>query len=446
MSRASWATVTPLALALVASGCSRSPDEAIIDEFIAATSEVADAFSAAEDERAVSESVQTYRDKCHNVQQLWSALSPDAREHSRSAKKSRALKLGGAWMRLLMKSSDLIQKFENRPSGPTVARDVLLTLYEWIDTTGAMGGERPDNVPLLSVLQIMSNRSPRQQPRPPEKKPPETLERQAVRALQAKQYDRAVELLNSELKERPRNAHALSQRGNAYAAKGELARALADFSAAIEIDPTNATYRLRRGQTHSLRCDHEAAKVDLAEAARLDPRYERLLEEARQARNRRTQPGPPSPKAAPASRSSPASGKSQTTPPLTRPAKVQKVQRYLQTGRSLLQLYQQRPMDDRWSSPEEIVAVFQRLSEAIEAVNGAEKELDGLRGDGTGNARVIDFLSEAREIDAKMEEEFKRRQDRGGMPLYMVPIRFQSKLLYLAERAQPVKKSERRVP
>jgi tetratricopeptide (TPR) repeat protein len=64
---------------------------------------------------------------------------------------------------------------------------------------------------------------------------------------------------------------ALSNRGEAYEAKGDFAKALADYSTAIELDTEDYFLRLNRGEAYAALGDHDKAIADFSEAIRLAP-------------------------------------------------------------------------------------------------------------------------------------------------------------------------------
>ena len=74
-------------------------------------------------------------------------------------------------------------------------------------------------------------------------------------------------------------AIAHNNRGVAYREKGERERAIADFDAAIRLDPTYALARFNRGLTQDAQGRHEAAIADLTEAIRLRPEWARAFDE-----------------------------------------------------------------------------------------------------------------------------------------------------------------------
>lgn len=64
---------------------------------------------------------------------------------------------------------------------------------------------------------------------------------------------------------------ALNNRGLGHAAKGDHASALADFDAALTIDPTHSTVLDNRGNTHAMAGDIERALADHDSAIKADP-------------------------------------------------------------------------------------------------------------------------------------------------------------------------------
>src|SRR5215212_9148435 len=75
-------------------------------------------------------------------------------------------------------------------------------------------------------------------------------------------------------KQKPRGrAVAHYNRGNAYAAKGDQAAALADYDEAIKLDPKNAPALTNRGTAHSEKGETDAALADFNAALKLNPRF-----------------------------------------------------------------------------------------------------------------------------------------------------------------------------
>ena len=72
-------------------------------------------------------------------------------------------------------------------------------------------------------------------------------------------------------KRSPRDSYAYSNRGYAYALKGDYDRAIRDLDEAIRLEPTYATGFANRGEAWRQRGDIDRAIMDLSEAIRLDP-------------------------------------------------------------------------------------------------------------------------------------------------------------------------------
>ncbi len=66
---------------------------------------------------------------------------------------------------------------------------------------------------------------------------------------------------------------ALLTRGVYYLNAGQADRALADFTAALRIEPANVVALNRRGEAYARKGDFERAFADYGEAVRLNPRY-----------------------------------------------------------------------------------------------------------------------------------------------------------------------------
>ena len=84
-------------------------------------------------------------------------------------------------------------------------------------------------------------------------------------------HEEAVTRNTTILERTPDNADALVNRANAYFRQGELAKAVADFTAALLVRPDAATFR-RRGQTRMRLAATDDAIADFTEALRLDAR------------------------------------------------------------------------------------------------------------------------------------------------------------------------------
>jgi predicted Zn-dependent protease len=86
-------------------------------------------------------------------------------------------------------------------------------------------------------------------------------------------YERAIADYNEATRLNPQYAHALNNRGNAWEAKGEYERAIADYNEAIRLNPQYAGAFSHRGDAWSGKGNYERAIADYNEAIRLNPQY-----------------------------------------------------------------------------------------------------------------------------------------------------------------------------
>jgi tetratricopeptide (TPR) repeat protein len=91
--------------------------------------------------------------------------------------------------------------------------------------------------------------------------------------LARRKPDRSIAACSKILAQPSARAHAAAfhNRGIAYAAKGDLDRALSDISAGIRLDPRRAYRWQERGEIYTRRGDYDRAIADLTEAIRIDP-------------------------------------------------------------------------------------------------------------------------------------------------------------------------------
>jgi tetratricopeptide (TPR) repeat protein len=88
------------------------------------------------------------------------------------------------------------------------------------------------------------------------------------------QYDRAIADYNAALKLDPNNlAPILTSRGNAWRGKKNTDRAIADHSEAIKLDPTYATAWGNRGNVWSDKGEWDKAIADYDKAIELNPKF-----------------------------------------------------------------------------------------------------------------------------------------------------------------------------
>src|SRR5262249_47211100 len=86
-------------------------------------------------------------------------------------------------------------------------------------------------------------------------------------------YDRAIADYSEAITLVPTNAPAFFGRGSAYVNKGDNDRAIADYNEAIRLDPKFAFAFNNRGFAYFRKGDPDRAIADFSEAIRLDPKY-----------------------------------------------------------------------------------------------------------------------------------------------------------------------------
>jgi tetratricopeptide (TPR) repeat protein len=72
----------------------------------------------------------------------------------------------------------------------------------------------------------------------------------------------------------PRTAGDFQTRGELWRREGDSDKAVADFTAAIELDPQKPIFYLERGLTLAAKKENEKAMADCDQALRLDPKYQ----------------------------------------------------------------------------------------------------------------------------------------------------------------------------
>src|SRR5215831_7925220 len=85
--------------------------------------------------------------------------------------------------------------------------------------------------------------------------------------------DRAVADYNESIRLDPKYAYPYNGRGNAYRGKGDNDRAIADYAMSIKLDPKYAAPHNGRGNAYRDKGDRDRALADYNEAIKLDPRY-----------------------------------------------------------------------------------------------------------------------------------------------------------------------------
>ncbi len=85
------------------------------------------------------------------------------------------------------------------------------------------------------------------------------------------EVDRAIANFTTAIKFSPNDARVYSNRGSAYATKGELDRAIANLSKAIALNPKYADAYNSRGVANAKKGDKEQAIADFRKALKINP-------------------------------------------------------------------------------------------------------------------------------------------------------------------------------
>ena len=85
--------------------------------------------------------------------------------------------------------------------------------------------------------------------------------------------DAAIRACNQAIRQNARDAVAYYNRGIEYQHKGDLDRAMADYTKAIEIDPKYAAAYYNRGVAYRAKGDFDRAIADYSKAIEIDPKY-----------------------------------------------------------------------------------------------------------------------------------------------------------------------------
>ena len=110
-----------------------------------------------------------------------------------------------------------------------------------------------------------------------QQKTAENFHLRGVAYLVHKQYEKAVADFTESLREEPRNAGALNNRGQVSYLKGDFKAAIQDYTAAIAIEAKNPLVLNNRALAYIALGDHENAMKDLQTALNLVPQYPEAL-------------------------------------------------------------------------------------------------------------------------------------------------------------------------
>jgi tetratricopeptide (TPR) repeat protein len=90
-------------------------------------------------------------------------------------------------------------------------------------------------------------------------------------------YDRAIADFTAAIRINPKYSSAYTNRGVAYVEEHDYDRALADYNVAIRLDPKDAVAYNNRGFAWKNKGEHDLAIADYSEAIRLNPKYVNAL-------------------------------------------------------------------------------------------------------------------------------------------------------------------------
>ena len=100
-----------------------------------------------------------------------------------------------------------------------------------------------------------------------------TLHHRGAAYVEKRDFDRAIADYDAALRLEPNNPHIYNSRGIAYRRKGEYDRAIADYAAAIRLDPRNPHFFRHRGVAYRWKREYDRAIADYSQAIRLNPAY-----------------------------------------------------------------------------------------------------------------------------------------------------------------------------
>jgi tetratricopeptide (TPR) repeat protein len=86
-------------------------------------------------------------------------------------------------------------------------------------------------------------------------------------------YDRAIADYNAAIPLDPKDPHARNDRGESYRHKSDYDHAIADYTDAIRLDPKYVHAYSNRGLAYRAKGDNDRAIADLTQAIRFDPKY-----------------------------------------------------------------------------------------------------------------------------------------------------------------------------
>jgi tetratricopeptide (TPR) repeat protein len=92
--------------------------------------------------------------------------------------------------------------------------------------------------------------------------------------LDGKDHDLRIKGCSAMIQHNPNDVLAYQNRGDAYGLKGEVDRAISDYTRAIELNPNYAPAYTSRGRAYTSKGDYTRAVADVTKASELTPNQE----------------------------------------------------------------------------------------------------------------------------------------------------------------------------
>jgi tetratricopeptide (TPR) repeat protein len=89
--------------------------------------------------------------------------------------------------------------------------------------------------------------------------------------LDGKDHDLRIKGCSAMIQRNPNDVLAYHNRGDAYGSKGEVDRAISDYTRAIELNPNYAPAYTSRGRAYTSKGDYTRAVADVTKASELNP-------------------------------------------------------------------------------------------------------------------------------------------------------------------------------
>jgi len=116
--------------------------------------------------------------------------------------------------------------------------------------------------------------------------------------LAKENHDLRIKGCTALIKLNPKDAIAYHNRGEAYAVKGDVDRAISDYNKAIELNPTYAPAYNSRGRAYTSKGDYVHAVADVTKAGELTPQKAAMPVAVKASPPKANAPAKPAPAAA----------------------------------------------------------------------------------------------------------------------------------------------------